>query len=286
MDVDARMGLRLFRTTVNRRAHRPGREEADGMPRDRGRSLLIVPAWAGQVTTAELDRQAAADIRPRSDYVELARALDADIMDRQYLTERATAVTRAVARTIGLVPAQIVEAYLRRGRYSHIVARADRFGLPLALLFKVSGGRRDLVLISVWLSRPKKAVFLSRFRVQSHLSAIINYGSVQAELARTRFGVPPEKVHTCLQPVDERFWRPLDEPVRSGVLAVGSEARDFRTLIRAVDGLDLPVDIAVGSAVLRPSGDAGALFGPLVRVKDQAGFSARIQVYHQVPPNE
>src|SRR2546430_15479785 len=116
MDVDAKMGLRLFRTTVNRRAHRPGREEADGMPRDRGRSLLIVPAWAGQVTAAELDRQAAADIRPRSDYVELARALDADIMDRQYLTERATAVTRAVARTIGLVPAQIVEAYPRRGR--------------------------------------------------------------------------------------------------------------------------------------------------------------------------
>src|SRR2546423_5015425 len=115
MDVDARMGLRLFRTTVNRRAHRPGREEADGMPRDRGRSLLIVPAWAGQVTAAELDRQAAADIRPRSDYVELARALDADIIDRQYLTERATAVTRAVARTIGLGPAQIVEAYPRRG---------------------------------------------------------------------------------------------------------------------------------------------------------------------------
>src|SRR2546421_4684236 len=142
MDVDARMGLRLFRTTVNRRAHRPGREEADGMPRDRGRSLLIVPAWAGQVTTAELDRQAAADIRPRSDYVELARALDADIMDRQYLTERATAVTRAVARTIGLVPAQIVEAYLRRGRDLHILARAGPVGVPLAPLVKVSGGRR------------------------------------------------------------------------------------------------------------------------------------------------
>jgi glycosyltransferase involved in cell wall biosynthesis len=246
----------------------------------------MVPAWAGQATPAELDRQAAADLRPRSDYVELARALDADIMDRHYVTARATALSRAVARTIGVVPAQIIEAYLRRDRYAHIVARADRFGLPLALLFKVSGGRRDLVLISVWLSRPKKAVFLSRFKVHSHLSAIINYGSVQAELAKTRFGVPPEKVHTCLQPVDERFWRPLDEPVRGGVLAVGWEARDFRTLVRAVDGLDLPVDIAVGSAVLGPSGDAGALFGPMVRDTARAGSAARIEVHQLLPPTE
>src|SRR2546430_6606437 len=138
MDVDAKMGLRLFRTTVNRRAHRPGREEADGMPRDRGRSLLIVPAWAGQVTAAELDRQAAADICPRSDYVELARALDADIMDRQYLTERATALTRAVARTIGVVPAQILEAYLRRGPGPPTLARARPVRRPPPPLVYVS----------------------------------------------------------------------------------------------------------------------------------------------------
>jgi glycosyltransferase involved in cell wall biosynthesis len=280
------MGLQLFRTTVNRRAHRPGGEEAYGMPRQRGRSLLIVPAWTGQATPAELDRQAAADTCPRSDYVELARALDADIMDRQYLTDRATALTRVVARTIGIIPAQIVEAYLRRARYAHIVARADRFGLPLALLFKVSGGRRDLVLVSAWLSRPRKAVFLSHFKVQSHLNAIINYSSVQAELARTRLGVPPGKVHVCLQPVDEQFWRPLDEPVGRGILSVGWEARDFPTLIRAVEGLDLTVDVAVGSAVLRPSGDTDALFGPTVRDTARAGSAARIEVHQQVPPKE
>src|SRR5436190_15985247 len=107
------------------------------MPGERGRSLVMVPAWAGQAPRAELEREAAADIRPRSDYVELARVLDADIMDTQYLTERATAVARAVARPAGVVPAQLVEAFLRQRRYEHIVARADRLGLPLALLFKL-----------------------------------------------------------------------------------------------------------------------------------------------------
>src|SRR5947209_16326858 len=142
MGVDAKMERPPLRAAVDRRAHRTGGEEADAMPREPGRSLLMVPAWTGQALPAELDRQAAADVRPRSDYVELARALDAEIMDQQYLTDRAGPVARAVARTIGVVPAQILEAYLRRGRYTHIVARADRLGLPLALLFKLSGARR------------------------------------------------------------------------------------------------------------------------------------------------
>src|SRR5436305_11171155 len=188
-----------FRVAVNRRACGVGVEEADGMPGKPGRSLVMVPAWAGQATRDDLDRQAASDLRPRSDYVELARALDADIMDTQYLTERASLLARAVARPAGVVPAQLLDAFLRQRRYRHIVARADRLGLPLALLFKLSGGRRDLVLISVWLSRPRKAVFLRRFKVQSHLRAIINYGSVQADLARPRFGVPADKLHVCPQ---------------------------------------------------------------------------------------
>jgi glycosyltransferase involved in cell wall biosynthesis len=218
--------------------------------------------------------------------VELARALDADIMDTQYLTERASLLTRAVARPAGVVPAQLLEAFLRQRRYHHIVARADRLGLPLALLFKASRGRRDLVLISVWLSRPRKAVFLSRFKVQSHLRAIINYGSVQAELARTRFGVPAGKLYVCPQPVDERFWRPLDEPAGDGILSVGWEARDFRTLARAMDGLDAGVDLAIGSAALRPSGDPDALFGPTVRETAQAGAGAGFRVHQQLPPLE
>jgi glycosyltransferase involved in cell wall biosynthesis len=254
------------------------------MPGEPGRSLVMVPAWTGQATRDELDRQAASGLRPRSDYVELARALDADVMDTQYLTERASLLARAVARPAGVVPAQVLDAFLRQRRYRHIVARADRLGLPLALLFKLSGGRRDLVLISVWLSRPRKAVFLRRFKVQSHLRAIINYGSVQAELAHNRFGVPADKLHVCPQPVDERFWRPLDEPVGDGILSVGWEARDFGTLARAMEGIDAAVDLAIGSAVLRPSGDPDALFGPTVRATAQAGSGAGFRVHQQLPP--
>jgi glycosyltransferase involved in cell wall biosynthesis len=204
----------------------------------------------------------------------------------QYMTERATPVARVMAKLFGVVSAQIIEAFLRQGRYDHIVVRADRLGLPLALLFKLSMGRRNTVLVSVWLSRRKKAVFLSHLKVHSHLRAITNYSSVQMELARTRLGVPAEKLHHCLQPVDERFWRPLDEPTQDYILSVGSEARDYRTLVRAIDGLGVTAVIAIGGAVLRPSGDADALFGPMVRDTERASSPARVRLRQQVAPQE
>lgn len=248
--------------------------------------LLMVPAWRGQQTFAELKRRADAGVQPRSDYVELAAALDADVMDMQYLTERATALARAVARSFGTVPAQVIEGFLRQRRYGHILARADRLGLPLALLFKLTGGRRDTVLVSVWLSRPKKAIFLSRLKVHTHLAAIVNYGSVQRDFAAARLKVPAEKLYLCLQPVDERFWRPHDGPSRNGILAVGSEARDYVTLVHAIEGLDIDAEIAIGGAVLRPSGDADALFGPILRDTTGIGLPRRIRVHQQLEAQE
>src|SRR3954451_3122692 len=140
-----------------------------------GRSLVIVPAWPGQLTCSELIRQAEADLRPRTDYVELARALDADVMDIEYMRRRATRTARLIEQCLGVVPAQVAEAFLRRRRFRHIVVRADRLGLPLALLLKLARSRRDLVLISAWLSPSKKAFFLDPLRVHSHLKAIVNY---------------------------------------------------------------------------------------------------------------
>jgi glycosyltransferase involved in cell wall biosynthesis len=107
--------------------------------------------------------------------------------------------------------------------------------------------------VSAWLSIPKKAVFLSRFRVQSHLGAIINYSSVQMKIAARELGVPEGKLHLAKQPVDDRFWRPQSNPAEALLFAVGWEARDYPTLIRAVQGLDMEVHIAVGIAGLSSS---------------------------------
>ena len=217
----------------------------------------MVRGWPGQLPPDELTRLAAIGERPRTPYVELARALDADVIDAEYLSQRASPISRAIARRAGMVEGQVVEAFLRRGRYRHIVAWADRVGLELALLFKLARSRRDLVLVSNWIMGASKRAFLDRCHVQSHMGTIVGYGSVQLELAAERYKLPREMLQLALQPVDERFWAPSDavDSAQSTVptlCSVGciSGFRDYATLIDAVRDLPVRVELAVGSLIL------------------------------------
>ncbi len=215
----------------------------------------------------------------------LASALDADVMDWDYFQHQASGIARAVARRSGYVPAQVLEVLLRRNQYTHIVAKADRFGLPLAMLLKLVRGRRDLVLISVWLSRPKKAVFLKPLDAHSHLKAIVCASSAQKGIAEWRLGVPADKLHLALQPADDRFWRPDGQPVERMICSVGSEARDYRTLVDAVRDLDVRTEIAVGAIVLR-TGDVGADLSAALRPLVAADLPDQVEVRQQLDHQE
>jgi glycosyltransferase involved in cell wall biosynthesis len=246
------------------------------------RSLLLVPAWVGQESCAALERLAAVGAAPRTDYVELARALDAEVIDMRFMTERATRTARMVARYAGISLGQVVEGFLRRDRCGHLVVKADRLGLPLALLLKLTRSRRDMVLISGWLSPPRNAVFLWPLKAHTHIGGIVSYSSVQTKIAARRLGVPREKLHHVLQPVDERFWHPIDGPVENMICSVGSERRDYPTLLKALQGLELRAELAVGSTMLRPAGDSSAEFAMITRQTVGGGLSPNVRMRQQV----
>jgi hypothetical protein len=91
--------------------------------------------------------------------------------------------------------------------------------------------------------------------------------------------------------VDERFWRPCTDGIgtRAYLLAVGAEARDYPTLVRALAGLDVDAELAIGTSVLPPSGTTDALFGSMLR--DTAGAvthvsHARVTVHQQLSHRE
>jgi glycosyltransferase involved in cell wall biosynthesis len=214
------------------------------------RSLIVVTSHAGQASCAELARQSARGERPRKDYVELARVLGADVMDDRYLEDRANVLSRAVARRLSRHAGEAIEAFIRGGTYEHICAWSDRIGLPLALMHKLARARRDLVLISSWLSAPKPAFFLRDLGVHTHLRGIVSYSSQQNRIAASRLGVPAAKLHLALQPVDEQFWKPLGTPSSNLICAVGFSGRDYETLFAAVRGVDVDVQLAVGGGEL------------------------------------
>jgi glycosyltransferase involved in cell wall biosynthesis len=211
------------------------------------RTLIVVTSYPGQPSRAEFERQAAAGERPRKDYVELARLLDADVMDDSYLREHAGFVTRVLGHIAGRPAAQTLAAFLRGSSYEHICVWADNIGFSLALLHKIARVNRDLVLVACWPSRAGKAFMLKRLRVHTHLRAMVGYSSAQLKIAASRLTVPRSKLHLLLQPVDERFWRPSPALGANLICSVGSTGRDYPTLLSAVRDVEVELRIAIGS---------------------------------------
>ena len=207
---------------------------------------LLVEGYPGQRTVTELSQLAADGEAPRIHYVEVAKAVDGEVLDGPFMQASASRFARRVTKTAGPLAGQVVEAFLRRRRYTTVCAWSDRLGLPLALLHKLTRSSGDLVLVSQWLSRPKKALFVTKLRVDSHLRAILNSSTYQIEYAARDLKVPRHKLHVAHRPVDERFWTSESSSSQNSVCAVGWEARDYGTLLAAVDGLSVGVTVAVG----------------------------------------
>ena len=246
------------------------------------RSAIIVTSTPDTPTVEELERLAAEGQRPRKDYVELARVLGADVIDRHWIERRGGRTAAAARRVGGLPAAQVAEGFARRNDYDHILAWADRLGLPLALLLKATRSRRDLVMISVWASAPKKAIFLQRLKVHSHIRAIVGRPT-QMEIAEERLGVPAFKLLVEPRGVDDRFWTPQDVPRDDLFCAVGWEARDFTTLLRAAAGGPLRVELAVGSVALASAESGEGPVADAVRNLGSSGLPENVTVSNRSP---
>jgi glycosyltransferase involved in cell wall biosynthesis len=266
----------------------------------------------GEPGGEELARLSRLGSIPRRDYVQLAQELDAEVLDAEFMLTRASRAGQLVARRAGVVKGLLFEAYTQSHRYVHLVAWADRLGLPLALLNKLSGRRRDLAMLSAYASQGRKAQLLKDAKVHTHLGALMYYSGEQRRLAVERLGVPENKTFYLGNPVDERFWAPLDRPVEDTVVAVGWEARDYPTLLSAMAQAPCTVDVAVGTLGLwgsaanlsseqqgPDSDDArrafleacrGTLSYPIYRAwidtLDNGTLGSHVRVHHQLSPQQ
>lgn len=204
------------------------------------------------VIPADIEAQIASGKRPRADYLELARAFDADLID--YATARHSIVGRAIARAGGPDAALAWACYQRRGRYQVIFTDGEQVGIPLAGLMKyaaLSGRSPHHLMIAHILSVKKKMLFFDLLGVQSHIDRFFVYSTWQEHFTETRWRLAPDRVIFTPFMVDSRFFAPERvTPVptsRPLICSAGLEARDYPTLLDAVHGLDIDVTIAAAS---------------------------------------
>ena len=185
------------------------------------------------------DKNSAQD-SPRKDYLLLAENLEAEII---------APPTRKGKKGVnfGSFVQQAWTAFRKRNEYDIVLTMSEQVGLMLALLFKMARCNKPHVMVSHYMTPAKKSMFVKYLGVDSHISKFICYGSAQAEYLKDELGIVPEKIELILHPADSNFWKPMDVPSEKMIVSAGLLARDYETLIKAIDGLDVDVVIAANS---------------------------------------
>jgi glycosyltransferase involved in cell wall biosynthesis len=204
------------------------------------------------VIAADIREQIASGKRPRADYLELARSFNAELLD--YAAAR-TIAGRAGTMLEKLAGPNLVLAYACwkiRKSCQAIVTDGEQVGLPLAALLKFTPGTRPrhLMIVHV-LSEPKKTAFLDWLGVQSAIDRFMTYSRWQQRFIMERWKLGRDRVLWTPFMVDQEFFSAKrvtpDSTLRPQVCAVGLERRDYETLLRAVEDLDVHVVIAAAS---------------------------------------
>lgn len=169
------------------------------------------------------------------------QVLGTDILNEQFMA-KVPRWRRRLYKHLPFTAAQMIEAYLIRRKYDVVISWAERPALAFAAVRMITRSKIPHVALVSWISRPKKAMVLKR--VHKNITTLVLWSTAQRDFAVNRLGIPPEKVAMVRWFTDQRFFRPFGRQTDM-ICSAGREMRDYLTLIKAMDGLDIKCHIAV-----------------------------------------
>ena len=179
---------------------------------------------------------------------ELAKALDADVIDFKDVDSSRSPAVKFAARSLGNSAAVGVLGFLARKRYDAFFTTGEDIGLPLAALIKTSRARCSHTMIAHTLLPAKKQAFFKFGRVGNKIDRVLVYSTSEEQLATQELHLPPSKVVKLYYQADQEFFRPDGRAPEPGLIcAAGQLLRDYDTLMTAVSGMPVRVQIAAGS---------------------------------------
>jgi glycosyltransferase involved in cell wall biosynthesis len=200
-----------------------------GAPTPTARTLVVV----GDV----VDVHGASD-RPRRDYEMLVERLGADML------HAGDAGAFGGRGRSGWALARAVSA--RSDAYDNIYCDSEHIGMPLAFLLARKRRRPRLTMIAHYLTPLKKRMLLRALRLPRAIDQVVVHSPAQAARAR-EVGFREAQISPAPYQVDAAYWQRDAAAQPSHIVSAGQEFRDYRTMLSAVDGLDVPVRIAAGS---------------------------------------
>jgi len=207
------------------------------------RCLILAAGRFGEQLRAEIT----ASREPRLDVFELARVLDADVIDFADVERSTSPAVKLAARAGGLSAGVGMLGFLARERYDAFFTTGEDIGLPLAALLQTSLARCSHTMIAHTLFPTKKQAFFKVARVGRKIDRVLVYSTSEEQLA-TELGLPKSKVERIYYHADQEFFKHDGRPLEPDlVCAAGQLLRDYDTLVEAVRDLPVRVQIAAGS---------------------------------------
>lgn len=173
---------------------------------------------------------------PRRDYEALCERLDADLLHAGMLRRAYPRVLRGLA----LARAANARAHI----YDNVYCDSEHIALPLAAVRRAKTGPR-VTMIAHYLTPRRKRIAARAIHAESRIDAVVLHSPTQLGPARAA-GFRDDQLHVLPYQVDVEFWRSAASPT-AHIMSAGQEFRDYATLLRAVDGLPVPVRVAAGS---------------------------------------
>jgi glycosyltransferase involved in cell wall biosynthesis len=205
------------------------------------KTLTLVSAGLELPDRNTLLRLEAADEFPRVSL--FYEVLNSDRLDERFL-EQAPRLRRLAYHALPNIAGCLSEALLIKNRYDAVISWTERFGLTFSFLLGPLRSQTPHIAIFSWISGQKKAEILQR--VYHNIDKIVLMSSVQREIAINRLGIPSSRLQLLKWGVDQKFWRPMNvDP--DMICSVGSERRDYPTLIAAMRDTSIPCHIAAGT---------------------------------------
>jgi len=212
---------------------------------------------------------------PRTDYVELSKILDCDIVDYAiYNKPGLRRLFRPYEKKLRLDFHLALTGYLRSAIYGTVLLMSERVAIPYLMLCRVFGKRARALMISMHSSQKQARVFRG-LNLSGQLDGAISFTPAQRRFLTNEMRLSANVISYIPYCVDTEFFTPGEsENSEYGYVmsAGGVPGRDYGTFLEAVSGIDCEVRIVCGG---RPYGR-----------KTSSGLridSERIQVISNIP---
>lgn len=204
----------------------------------------------------EIERRAAEGNGPRHGPPLLARRLGAKLYQANQCAPAVSLSDRLRSRLIGIPQTWSFahDVAPRLGRNDVVYCLDAEVGIPMAAAIRRRSGRPKLAVYLHNLDRPRGRLASKLLRIADSIDLFFSCCSSQLEFVRDYLKVSEDRIFLLLQHVDTRFFSPgppTPGKTRPVVVAVGREQRDYATLAKATQDLDVDVRIDAWSATAR-----------------------------------